>query len=93
MQLMRAVAAAKAAQLAAGAAAGSSSARQISILNSNSTSGGVDLWALGCELRARYGYLIKLRRSLAGKGPKAYLRSLRHSFLVVRGIDGDQGEF
>jgi hypothetical protein len=49
------------------------------------------LWALGCELRARHGYLVKLRRSLGPRQSKPYLRGLRHAFLVVRGVDGDEG--
>ncbi|GBF89290.1 hypothetical protein Rsub_02167 [Raphidocelis subcapitata] len=49
-----------------------------------------DPWAVGCELRARHGYLVRLRRSMGPRQPKAFLRSLRHSFLVVRGVDGDQ---
>ena len=46
----------------------------------------LDLWTLGCELRARHRYLVTLRRSLGPKQPKAYLRSLRHAFLLVRGV-------
>lgn len=53
----------------------------------------MDLWTLGCELRARHGYAVVLRRSLGPKQPKAYLRSLRHSFLVVHsGSSGGSSE-
>jgi len=48
----------------------------------------LDAWALGCELAASYGYQVQLRTSLGPKHPKSYLRSLRHSFLVVRPAAG-----
>jgi hypothetical protein len=38
-------------------------------------------WALGCELRARLGFSVRLRR---GRSNKSYLTRPRHSFLVVR---------
>jgi uncharacterized protein (TIGR01615 family) len=49
--------------------------------------GSVDLWAVGSYLRSKHGYLVSLRRSNVSKRPKAYLRQLRHDFLVVRGLD------
>lgn len=48
--------------------------------------GGVDLWAIGSHLRSKHGYLIALRRANVVQRPKAYLRQLRHDFLVVRGL-------
>jgi hypothetical protein len=48
--------------------------------------GGVDLWAVGSHLRSKHGYLIALRRANVVQRPKAYLRQLRHDFLVVRGL-------
>ena len=108
--LASAVAAAKAAQLHAARAAGGGYAAPGGGANDGgspgSSDGGdggggggdsIDLWALGCELRARHGYLARLRRRAAGGagsragGPRQYFRSLRHSFLIVRPPDGDQG--
>lgn len=48
--------------------------------------GSVDLRAVGSYLRSKHGYLVALRRSNVRQRPKAYLRQLRHDFLVVRGL-------
>jgi uncharacterized protein (TIGR01615 family) len=53
------------------------------------SAGCVDLRVVGSILRSRHGYLVCVRRANASRRPKAYLRQLRHDYLVVRGLAGD----
>lgn len=54
--------------------------------------GSVNLLHVGSYLRSKYGYMVLLRQANVAKRPKAYLRMLRHSYLVCRGLDGADGE-
>lgn len=63
-------------------------ARASSIL----ATGSVELAHVGGYLRSRHGYLVCLRRANVCRRPKAYLRMLRHNYLVVRGLEGLEGE-
>eukprot|EP00877_Chromochloris_zofingiensis_P012813 jgi/Chrzof1/7786/Cz02g36200.t1 len=53
--------------------------------------GSANLWCVASELRSRHGYLVKYRAAMGAKTPKAYLRALRHTFLVVKGVPGMEG--
>lgn len=51
-----------------------------------------ELWAVAAELRAAYP--IKVRHALGGKARGNYLRTLRHSFLILPGgVEGNEGAF
>ena len=54
--------------------------------------GTVDLWQLGTCLRSKHGYLVKHRRVNASRRRKAYLRMLRHTYLVCKGLEGMEGK-
>lgn len=54
--------------------------------------GSANLWCVASELRSRHGYLVKYRAAMGAKTPKAYLRALRHTFLVVKGVPGMEGD-
>jgi uncharacterized protein (TIGR01615 family) len=55
------------------------------------STGSVDLRSVGSYLRSKHGYLVALRKANISKRPKAYLRQLRHDFLVVRGLPTIEG--
>jgi uncharacterized protein (TIGR01615 family) len=55
------------------------------------STGSADLRAIGSYLRSKYGYLVYLRQANISKRPKAYLRQLRHDFLVIRGLPSNEG--
>lgn len=63
-------------------------AKASSILNS----GSVQLAHVGSYLRSRHGYLVAIRHANVIKRPRAYLRMLQHTYLVVRGLEGLEGE-
>jgi hypothetical protein len=56
------------------------------------TTGSVQLGHVGSYLRSRHGYLVAIRHANAVKRPRAYLRMLYHSYLVIRGLEGLEGE-
>eukprot|EP00775_Hariotina_reticulata_P006618 gene6618-6846_t len=51
----------------------------------------VDMSYVGSYLRSKHGYFILLRAANIAKRPRSYLRMLRHSYLVCRGIEGMGG--
>jgi hypothetical protein len=53
--------------------------------------GSIDLWLVAYELRSKHGYLVKYRQATGGKSGKGYLRTLRHKFLVCKGVEGMEG--
>jgi uncharacterized protein (TIGR01615 family) len=55
------------------------------------STGSADLRVIGSYLRSKYGYLVYLRQANISKRPKAYLRQLRHDFLVIRGLPSNEG--
>jgi len=56
------------------------------------TTGSVQLGHVGSYLRSRHGYLVAIRHANAVKRPRAYLRMLQHTYLVIRGLEGLEGE-
>jgi hypothetical protein len=56
------------------------------------TTGSVQLSHVGSYLRSRHGYLVAIRHANVVKRPRTYLRMLHHKYLVVRGLDGLEGE-
>jgi hypothetical protein len=68
------------------------SALQDAKTSSVSAIGMVDMAYVGSYLRSKHGYFILLRTANIAKRPRSYLRMLRHSYLVCRGIEGVGGE-
>eukprot|EP00879_Flechtneria_rotunda_P011681 GHRR01012201.1.p1 GENE.GHRR01012201.1~~GHRR01012201.1.p1 ORF type:complete len:184 (+),score=48.01 GHRR01012201.1:239-790(+) len=60
-------------------------------VSSLAATGAIDLWYVGSYLRSKHGYLVSLRHANVSKRPKAYLRMLRHTYLVCKGVEGFQG--
>jgi hypothetical protein len=56
------------------------------------TTGSVQLGHVGSYLRSRHGYLVAIRHANVVKRPRAYLRMLYHKYLVVRALEGLEGE-
>jgi hypothetical protein len=56
------------------------------------STGSVQLNHVGSYLRSRHGYLVAIRHANAVKRPRAYLRMLYHKYLVIRGLEGLEGE-
>lgn len=61
------------------------------VQEARAATGSSDLRRVGCHLRSKHGYLVVLRRANVCRRPKSYLRMLRHTYLVVRGLDGGEG--